>query len=86
VLNRWKSTFEGYHFLGHSLVAWASKKQKDVALSMVKVEYIAARVCCAQILYMKSSLLDFVESTSCNTPGVKHALGIANHVHNNHHA
>lgn len=31
---------------------------------MVKVEYIAARVCCAQILYMKSSLLDFVESTS----------------------
>jgi hypothetical protein len=32
--------------------------------------------------------VDDVESVGswCNTPSVKHALGIANHVHNNHHA
>jgi len=35
-----------------------SKKQNSVALSTAEVEYIAAGACCAQILYMKQTLLD----------------------------
>jgi len=35
------------------------KKQNSMALSTVEAEYIAAGACCAQILYMKQSLLDY---------------------------
>ena len=52
-----KSTSGGYHLLGRSLVSWSSKKQNSVVLSTA--EYIAAGACCAQILYMKQTLLDF---------------------------
>ena len=45
--------------LGRSLVSWSSKKQNSVALSTVEVEYIAAGACCAQILYIKQTLLDY---------------------------
>jgi hypothetical protein len=41
------------------LVAWSSKKQNFVALSTAEAEYISAGACCAQILYMKQSLLDY---------------------------
>ena len=44
---------------GRSLVSWSSKKQNSVALSTAEAEYIAAGVCCAQILYMKQTLLDY---------------------------
>ena len=36
-----------------------SKKQNSVALSMEKVEYIAASLCRAQIFWMKQTLSDF---------------------------
>jgi len=52
-----KSTSDGCHFLGRSLVPWMSKKY-SVALSTAKAEYIAAGACYAQILYMKQTLLD----------------------------
>jgi hypothetical protein len=45
-----KSTSETCQFLGRSLVSWSSKKQNIVALSMAKVEYVAAYSCCAQLL------------------------------------
>ena len=54
-----KNTSGTCHFLGHLLVSWHSKKQSSVALSMMKVEYIAADLCCAQILWMKQTLNDF---------------------------
>ena len=54
-----KSTSRGCHLLGRSLVSWTSKKQNSVALSTIEVEYIAAGACCAQILYMKQTLLDY---------------------------
>ena len=54
-----KSTSGGCHFLGRSLVSWMSKKQNSVALSTAEAEYIAAGACCAQILYMKQTLLDY---------------------------
>jgi hypothetical protein len=46
--------------LGRSLVFWSSKKQNSVALSTTEAEYIAAGSCCAQILWMKATLNDFV--------------------------
>ena len=45
--------------LGRSLVSRSIKKQNSVALSTAEAEYIAAGACCAQILYMKQTLLDF---------------------------
>jgi hypothetical protein len=47
------------HLLGRSLVAWSSKKQNFVSLSTAEAKYISAGACCAQILYMKQSLLDY---------------------------
>ena len=55
-----KSTSGGCHLLGRSLVSWTSKKQNSVALSTAEAEYIAVGACCAQILYMKQTLLDYV--------------------------
>ena len=45
--------------LGRSLVSWSSKKQNSVVLSTAEAEYIAAGAYCAQILYMKQTLLDY---------------------------
>ena len=45
--------------LGRSLVSWTSKKQNSVALSTAEAEYIATGACCAQILYMKQTFLDY---------------------------
>jgi hypothetical protein len=53
-----KSTLGGCHLLGTSLFWRTSKKQNSVALSTAEAEYIAAGVCCTQILYMKQTLLD----------------------------
>jgi len=36
-----------------------SKKQNSVALSTAEAEDIAVGACCAQILYMKQTLLDY---------------------------
>ena len=36
-----------------------SKKQNSVALSTAEAEYIAADLCCVQILWMKQTLSDF---------------------------
>lgn len=48
-----KSTTDGCYLLGHSLVAWVSRKQISMALSTTEEEYIATGACCAQILYIK---------------------------------
>jgi hypothetical protein len=50
-----KSISGTYHFLGLSLVSWASRKQNSVALSTTKKEYIAVSSCCTQILWMKQT-------------------------------
>jgi hypothetical protein len=54
-----KSTSGGYHLLGRSLVSWSSKNQNSVDLSTAEAEYITVGACCAQILYMKQTLLDY---------------------------
>nr|GEW99717.1 copia protein [Tanacetum cinerariifolium] len=41
------------------LVSWSSKKQKSIAISTTEAEYIAMSGCCAQILWMRSQLIDY---------------------------
>jgi hypothetical protein len=54
-----KSTSRCCQFLGRSLISWSSKKQNLVALSTTEAEYISAGNCCAQLLWMKQTLLDY---------------------------
>jgi hypothetical protein len=54
-----KSTSGTYQFLGRSLVSWSSKKQTYVTLSTAEAEYVAAGQCCAQLLWMRQTLMDF---------------------------
>jgi hypothetical protein len=54
-----KSTSGGCQLLGRSFVSWSSKKQNSVALSTTESEYISAGSCCAQLLWMKQTLLDY---------------------------
>nr|GFC41969.1 ribonuclease H-like domain-containing protein [Tanacetum cinerariifolium] len=43
----------------HKLVSWSSKKQQSIAISTTEAEYIAMSGCCAQILWMRSQLIDY---------------------------
>ena len=47
------------HFLGSCIISWGSKKQNSVALSTAEAEYVAAALCCAQVLWIKQQLSDF---------------------------
>nr|GEX29862.1 Gag-Pol polyprotein [Tanacetum cinerariifolium] len=55
---RW-STSGSVQFLGERLISWSSKRQKSAAISSTEAEYIALSGCCAQILWMRSQLLDY---------------------------
>ena len=46
-------------FLGECLISWANKKKTSVATFMAKSEYVAAGSSCAQVLWIKSQLLDY---------------------------
>jgi len=67
-----------------------SKKQNSVALSMAKAEYIAASACCAKILDMKQTLLDYgvvldkLPSLCDNESAVKLANNLVQHTHTKH--
>nr|GEV44452.1 putative reverse transcriptase domain-containing protein [Tanacetum cinerariifolium] len=49
-----RSTSGSVQFLGERLISWSSKRQKSVAISSMKAEYITLSGCCAQILWMRS--------------------------------
>ena len=53
-----KSTIGGCFYVGANLVAWMSKKQNFVSLSIAEAEYIAARSC-SQLFWMKKLLGDY---------------------------
>jgi hypothetical protein len=69
-----RSTSGICQLLGRSLVSWSSKKKNSVALSTTKAKYIAVGSCCAQILWMKTTLNDFgikfKQVPLCNTLSV----------------
>ncbi|GKB53933.1 hypothetical protein Tco_0904686 [Tanacetum coccineum] len=54
-----KSTSRGLQFLGGKLVSWSSKKQYCTVMSIVKVEYVSLSACCAQVILMRTQLLDY---------------------------
>ncbi|GJX87915.1 integrase, catalytic region, zinc finger, CCHC-type containing protein [Tanacetum coccineum] len=54
-----KSTYGGIKFLGENLVSWSSKKQDSTAMSTAKAKYISLSACCAQVIWMRTQLLDY---------------------------
>nr|GFA46390.1 retrovirus-related Pol polyprotein from transposon TNT 1-94 [Tanacetum cinerariifolium] len=54
-----KSTSDGAQFLGEKLVSWSSKKQDCTALSTAKAKYVFLSACCAQVLWMRTQLMDY---------------------------
>ncbi|GJW11192.1 retrovirus-related pol polyprotein from transposon TNT 1-94 [Tanacetum coccineum] len=54
-----RSTSGSAQFLDDKLVSWSSKKQKSTAISSTEEEYISLSRCCAQILWIRSQLIDY---------------------------
>ncbi|GJW46539.1 retrovirus-related pol polyprotein from transposon TNT 1-94 [Tanacetum coccineum] len=54
-----KSTSRGIQFLGDKLVSWSSKKQDCTAMSSAEAEYVSLSACCAQVIWMRTQLLDY---------------------------
>ncbi|GJT09290.1 hypothetical protein Tco_0856332 [Tanacetum coccineum] len=54
-----KSTSAGLQFLGGKLVSWSSKKQDCTAMSTAEAEYVSLSACCAQVIWMRTQLLDY---------------------------
>ncbi|KAJ9546336.1 LOW QUALITY PROTEIN: hypothetical protein OSB04_018879 [Centaurea solstitialis] len=49
----------GCHLLGGKLVSWTSKKQNSVSTSTTEAAYVAAGICCAQVLWLRNQLQDY---------------------------
>nr|GEU33414.1 hypothetical protein [Tanacetum cinerariifolium] len=54
-----KRTSGSVQFLGDKLVCWSSKKQNYVSISTAKSKYVAVSSCCAQVLWMRTQLIDY---------------------------
>ncbi|GJZ97121.1 hypothetical protein Tco_0669455 [Tanacetum coccineum] len=54
-----KSTSGGIQFLGDKLVSWSSKKQDCTTMSTTEAEYVSLSACCAQVICMRTQLLDY---------------------------
>nr|GEX55482.1 hypothetical protein [Tanacetum cinerariifolium] len=54
-----RSTSGSSQFLGDRLISRSSKRQKSVAISSTKAEYIALSGYCAHILWMRTQLTDY---------------------------
>ncbi|GJS98293.1 retrovirus-related pol polyprotein from transposon TNT 1-94 [Tanacetum coccineum] len=54
-----KSTSRGIQFLVDKLVSWSLKKQDYTAMSTMEVEYASLSACCAQVIWMRTQLLDY---------------------------
>ena len=78
------------NFLGPCLVSWTTRKQNSVALSTTEAEYIAVASCCAQLLWIKQQLKDFVIKTGCipimcdNTSAINMAKNPVQHKRTKH--
>ncbi|GKE18678.1 retrovirus-related pol polyprotein from transposon TNT 1-94, partial [Tanacetum coccineum] len=54
-----KGTSSGIQFLGDKLVSWSSKKQGCTTMSTREAEYVLLSACCAQVILMRTQLLDY---------------------------
>nr|GEU34497.1 hypothetical protein [Tanacetum cinerariifolium] len=54
-----RSTSDSLQFLGDRLISWSSKRQKSAAISSTEADYIALVGYCAQILWIRSQLIDY---------------------------
>nr|GEV20149.1 ribonuclease H-like domain-containing protein [Tanacetum cinerariifolium] len=54
-----KSKTRGCQFLGCRLISWQCKKQTVITTSSTEAEYVAATICCAQVLWIQTQLLDY---------------------------
>ncbi|GKB39832.1 retrovirus-related pol polyprotein from transposon TNT 1-94 [Tanacetum coccineum] len=45
--------------LSGKLVSWSSKKQDCTAMSTAEAEYVSLSACCAQVIWMRTQLLDY---------------------------
>ncbi|GJY59933.1 retrovirus-related pol polyprotein from transposon TNT 1-94 [Tanacetum coccineum] len=54
-----KSTLGGLQFLGGKLMSRSSKKQDYTAMSTVEAKYVSFSACCAQVIWMRTQLLDY---------------------------
>nr|GEW61675.1 retrovirus-related Pol polyprotein from transposon TNT 1-94 [Tanacetum cinerariifolium] len=54
-----KSTSGGIQFLGDKLVSWSSKKKDCIAMSTTEAGYVSLSACCAQVIWMRTQLLDY---------------------------
>jgi hypothetical protein len=85
-----KTTSGTYQLRGRSLVSWSYKKQNSVALSTAEAEYVSTGSCCAQLLWMKQTLLDHGVKFDCipllcdNESAVKIATNHVQHKRTNH--
>jgi hypothetical protein len=46
-------------YIGTNMIAWSTKKQNSISLSIAEAKYIAAGNCCIQLLWMKQMLEDY---------------------------
>ncbi|GJW08357.1 hypothetical protein Tco_1570780 [Tanacetum coccineum] len=53
-----KSTSGGVQFLEDKLVSWSSKKQDCTVMSTAEAEYVSVSACCAQVMWMRTQLMD----------------------------
>nr|GEY47473.1 hypothetical protein [Tanacetum cinerariifolium] len=67
-----KSTTEGCQFLGRRLISWQCKKQKIVATSTTKAEYVAAASGCVQVLWIQNQLLDYGDCSEKKLISMEH--------------
>ncbi|GKA55809.1 hypothetical protein Tco_0754881, partial [Tanacetum coccineum] len=54
-----KSTSGGLQFLGGKLVSWSSKKQDCTTMSTNEAEYVSLSACYAEVIWMRTQLLDY---------------------------
>nr|GFA33091.1 retrovirus-related Pol polyprotein from transposon TNT 1-94 [Tanacetum cinerariifolium] len=54
-----KSTSGSVQFLGDKLVCWSSKKQNCVSICISESAYVAVFSCYAQVLWMRTQLMDY---------------------------
>ncbi|GKC62787.1 copia protein, partial [Tanacetum coccineum] len=54
-----KSTSGDIQIMGDKLISWSSKKQDCTTMSTAKAEYVSLSACCAQVIWMRTQLLDY---------------------------